>query len=48
MLGKELQCIHKIGDVHDLYAFVVVKTGTDIFGHLPIYIRRFVYLVNYF
>ena len=33
--GKELQCIHKIGNVSDLYAAKVVKAGTGSVGHLP-------------
>ena len=28
MLGKELECMHEIGNVHDLYAVGVVRTGT--------------------
>ena len=35
MLGEELECIRETGNVHDLYAVGVVKTGTGTVGHLP-------------
>ena len=35
VLGEELQCICEIGNVHDLYAVKVVKTGIGTVGHLP-------------
>jgi len=35
VLGKELQCFCEIGNIHDLYAVKVVKTGTGTIGHLP-------------
>ena len=35
MLGEELQCICEMGNVHDLYAVGIVKTGTGTVGHLP-------------
>jgi len=35
MLGEELQCFHEIGNIHDLYAVKVSKTGTGTVGHLP-------------
>ena len=35
MLGEELKCIRETGNVHDLYAVGVVKTGTGTVGHLP-------------
>ena len=35
MIGEELQCVREVGNVHDLYAVGVVKTGTGTVGHLP-------------
>ena len=35
MLGEELKCIRETGNVHDLYAVGIVKTGTGTVGHLP-------------
>jgi len=35
MLGEELQCLREIGNIYDLYAVKVVKTGTGTVGHLP-------------
>ena len=35
MLGEELQCIREMGNVHDLYAVGIVKTGTGTVDHLP-------------
>ena len=35
MLGKELECIRNIRNVHDLYGVGVVKTGTGTVSYLP-------------
>jgi len=35
MLGEELQCIHEMENVHDLYTVGAVKMETGTAGHLP-------------
>ena len=32
---EELNCKHKIGTIHDLYAVFVIKQYMGIIGHLP-------------
>ena len=35
VVGEELECRIKAGNVHNLYAVSVIRSGTDIVGHIP-------------